>query len=310
MPPTKLLRLHNVGVSPEGILFQRGKMLPESFAFPHTRAGWKRRSVLKFILNNYLLRKRRRFERDAVWATDDWSGGYFHWLADVLPRLSTIRDQLPELVLLLPSAYRQMAFVRASLKPFTIGSVEYINESEALLCAKLLVSTHTAPSGCYNEELIRTVGSLLVDYYASEPRAGADERIYISRSQAPKRRIRNEADVIDVLQEFGFRIVRTEDLSFADQVSMAARARYIVSNHGAGLTNILFMNSGSSVLELRCADDRVNNCYFTLASALNLNYFYQNCEPHNPGEDAHTADLQVDVRALRVNLELMLGQRV
>ncbi|MGH9928638.1 MAG: glycosyltransferase family 61 protein [Pyrinomonadaceae bacterium] len=306
IPPTKLLRLQNVGASAEGVLFQGGKMLPESFAFPANRENWKRRSVLKFMLSNHLLRRRRRFDRISVWVTDDWSAGYFHWLADVLPRLLTVCERLKDSVLLLPPGYKQLEFVQASLKPFSIGNVEYIGASEALLCKQLLLPTQTAPSGHYNEELIREVRSLQVDCYANDVRARANDRIYISRSQAPKRRVSNEAEVIEVLRQFDFRIVQTEDLSFAEQVRMASRARYIVSNHGAGLTNILFMNPGSSVLELRCANDRVNNCYFTLASALSLNYFYQSCEPHNPGEDAHTADLQVEPSALRANLELML----
>jgi capsular polysaccharide biosynthesis protein len=106
---------------------------------------------------------------------------------------------------------------------------------------------------------------------------------------------------------FNFRVVRTEDHSFAEQVRIASRARYLISNHGAGLTNMLFMNHGANVLELRHTTDRINNCYFTLASALNLKYFYQSCEPQKPGEDAHTADLKVDARALRANLELMLA---
>jgi hypothetical protein len=76
-----------VGVSAEGVLFRKGKMLPESFALPANRENWKRRTVLKFILNNYLLRRRRQIERERIWVIDDWSLGYFHWLADVLPRL-------------------------------------------------------------------------------------------------------------------------------------------------------------------------------------------------------------------------------
>ena len=88
--------------------------------------------------------------------------------------------------------------------------------------------------------------------------------------------------MIEVLRAFNFRIVRTEDYSFAEQVRLAAGARYLVSNHGAGLTNILFMRPGSSVLELRHATDCINNCYFTLASALNLKYFYQTCQPKTP----------------------------
>lgn len=306
IPPTRLLKRYNVGVSAEGILFQRGKMLPESFAFPANRESWKRRSVLRFFLTNYLYRKRRRFERESVWVIDDWSAGYFHWLADVLPRLFTLRERLKDLVLILPHKYKELEFVQASLKPFIIGSVEYIHASEGLLCRKLIVPTQTAPSGHYNEELIREVGNLLAEFYASGRRESSGDRVYISRSLAPKRRVFEEEEVIEVLREFNFRIVRTEDHSFAEQVRIASQARYLVSNHGAGLTNILFMSPGTNVLELRHAGDRINNCYFTLASALNLNYFYQSCEPANRGEDPHTADLKVDARALRTNIELML----
>src|SRR6266540_2844011 len=230
IPQTKLLKLHNVGVSAEGILFQKGKMLPESFAFPANRENWKRRSVLKFILNNYLFRRRRRFERESAWVVDDWSQGYFHWLADVLPRLFTIRERLKDLVLLLPHKYKELEFVQASLKPFIIGSVEYIDPSEVLSCRKLIVPMQTAPSGHYNEELIREVRNLLVEFYATGPREMPDDRVYISRSLAPKRRISNEEEVIEVLRQFDFRVVRTEEHSFAEQVRIASRASYLVSN--------------------------------------------------------------------------------
>ncbi len=307
IPQTKLLKLHNVGVSAEGILFKRGKMLPESFAFPTNRDNWKRRSVLKFVLSNYLLRRRRRFEQESTWVIDDWSHGYFHWLADVLPRLFTIRERLKDLVLLLPHKYKELEFVQASLKPFIIGSVEYIDASEVLFCKKLIVPLRTAPSGHYNEELIREVRNLLVEFYATGPRDTSGDRVYISRSLAPKRRISNEEEVIEVLRQFNFCVLHAEDYSLAQQVRIASRASYLVSNHGAGLTNMLFMSPGTSVLELRHASDRINNCYFTLASALNLNYFYQSCEPEGRVEDPHTADLKVDSRALRANIESMLA---
>ena len=81
----------------------------------------------------------------------------------------------------------------------------------------------------------------------------------------------------------------------------------MISNHGGGLTNILFMKSGSSVLELRQSGDSHNNCYFSLASALYLKYYYQLCHSENPDEDAHTADLIVDCRRLRKNIEQILA---
>jgi hypothetical protein len=308
IPSTRLLKLRNVSVSAEGVLFQGGRMLPESFAFPHTRASWRRRSVVKFFLNNYFVRRRRRSEKASVWVTDDWSAGYFHWLADVLPRLFTLKDQLRDLVLLLPHQFKELKYVSASLEPFQVRGVEFISPDEVLVCENLMVPTQTAPSGHYNEELIQNVGRLLVEYYVNELREMPADRIYISRAFAPKRRIANEDEVMEVLRALKFRIIRTEDHSFAEQVRLAAGARYVVSNHGAGLTNMLFMSPGANVLELRHATDRINNCYFTMASALNLNYFYQSCEPANRDEDPHSADLKVDVEALRTNLDLMLNQ--
>lgn len=305
IPSTCLLKLQNVGVSAEGILFRGGEMLPESFAFPHTRASWKRRSVVKFFVNNYLRRRRRRFMQPAILATDDWSGGYFHWLGDVLPRLFTVKKELQRLTLLLPAAYKGLDYVSGSLAPFNIGAVEFIEPNEVLVVENLQVPTHTAPSGHYNDELIREVGSLLADFYAGAERPTPHGRIYISRSDAPKRKIVNEEEVIELLQSFDFQVVRTEAYSFAEQVRVAAQARYLISNHGAGLTNMLFMASGAGILELRHATDAINNCYFTLASALNLNYFYQSCQPEDAA-DPHTANLLVDIETLKKNIELML----
>jgi hypothetical protein len=307
IPPTRLLELHGVRASADGYLFRGTKFLPESFAFPFNRTNWKTRSVVKFLADNYLLSKRRRFAQSTAWIVDDWSSGYFHWLADALTRLYTIQDRIHELVLLLPHRYEALEFVRSSLEPFGVSHVEFIREGEVLLCDRLFVPTQTAPSGHHNEELISGVRDILVRAYGASGGTG-DERIYISRGRASKRRIVNEVAVMEILREFGFTVVYAEEHSFAEQVRIASAARYLVSNHGAGLTNMLFMGRGRSVLELRHKTDRINNCYFTLASALDLDFFYQPCEPASPHEDAHTADLVVDVKALREILHLMLNR--
>ncbi len=306
IPSTRLLELRDVWASADGFLFKGGRLLPESFAFPANRAQWKTRSVVKFLAGNYLLRRRRRLRRPAAWIIDDWSFGYFHWLADALSRLYTIRHLLGEMPLLLPRKYEGLEFVRSSLEAFGVREVEYIGEGEVVQCERLFVPTQTAPSGHYNEEVIRDIGEIVGAAYGDE--AADDGRIYISRARAPKRRIVNEDEIIGALGEFGFRVVYAEEHSFAEQVRMARAARFLVSNHGAGLTNMIFMRPGGRVLELRHHTDRINNCYFTLASALGLDFYYQPCEPERPGEDAHTANLLVKDSELRANLELMLGQ--
>ena len=299
IPSTRFLRFKDIRISPEGLLFKGTQILPESFAFPNHLDDWKRRSVVKFLAKNYILSWRLRLKREVLWITDYWSNGYFHWLTDALSRLYVVRDRLDDRWLMLPSGYENLEFVPSSLEAFGVKKCEVLGPYEVVACGRLFMPSHTAPSGHYNEEIIRGVRRVLLSAYGDSDQG---HKIYISRRNACKRRIINENEVIKSLSRFGFETIRTEDLSFAEQVQIFSRARCIVSNHGAGLTNMLFMPHNGSVLELRHQADRINNCYFTLASALNLKYFFQACRPTYDGPSPHTADLIVDVEELEKNL--------
>lgn len=303
IPACRLLKFENVLASPEGLLFRGTKIFRESFAFPNHLDDWRRRSLFKFFAKNYALRRRRRIESEALWITDYWSTGYFHWLADALTRLFVVHDRVHELLLILPGKYREFEFVESTLKAFGITNVDFIDRNEVLECRSLLLPSHTAPSGHFNAAAIRGVRNVLLEAYGS---TDGNERLYITRSRATKRRILNEDAITPILNEFGFQTICTEDLSFAEQVRVCSRARYLVSNHGAGLTNMLFMRDGGSVLELRHQSDCINNCYFTLASALDLNYHYQTCAAKIPIADPHEADLVVDPNELKRNLATLI----
>ena len=167
--------------------------------------------------------------------------------------------------------------------------------------------TRTAISGNYNENVIRGLRSLYADYYENACSDHSCNKVYISRGKAQIRKIANEEECAAILAEYDFKTIYFEDHTFEQQIAIALDAKYMVANHGGGLTNILFMKSGSSVLELRQNGDSHNNCYFSLASALNLKYHYQLCHSENPDEDAHTANLIVDCRRLRKNIEQILA---
>ena len=305
IPSTRLLKLADVLASSDGLLFKGTKILRESFAFPNHLDDWRSRSIFKFLVTNYAFRRRRRIE-EALWITDYWSTGHFHWLTDALTRLFVMRDRLNDLLLLLPASYEGRDIVTSSLNAFGVRKMDFIGRDEFVECRNLLMPSHTAPSGHFNQDAIRGVRNVLLSAYGSgEP---GEERLYITRSKAAKRRIVNEDEIAPIVAGFGFQTVFAEDISFEEQVRLCSRARYIVSNHGAGLTNILFMREGGSVLELRHQSDCINNCYFTLSSALDLNYFYQTCEPHNAA-DPHEAHLLVDPHRLEENLRLLTHEQ-
>lgn len=305
IPETRFLALDNVRISSSGMLFRGTHILPESFAFPSNINLWRRRSLLKFFATNYLQRRTRSIERDVLWITDDWSNGYFHWLTDALSRLYLMRGRLNDFLLLLPADYATREFVTSSLSCFGVAAFEFIAPEEVVRCRKLFMPGHTAPSGHYNHEIICGVRRVLLQALGDTTEKETGERVYLSRGRARKRRIDNEDEVIEVLRQLGFHIIYAEDLTFEQQVKLCSRTRYLVSNHGAGLTNMLFLRADAGVLELRHETDATNNCYFTLASALGLNYFYQTCQPVDD-QDPHSADLVVDLDKLKSNLSLLL----
>lgn len=238
-----------------------------------------------------------------IWFTDGWSYGYFHWILDALPRLFSLLERNTNLgkIVYLPAYYENIDFIAPSLEAFGIGDVRYLKPKKYYIFRKVVFQTHLAPTGNYHEETIRKMKSKLLKSIVSADHCGAHDRIYISRKKASRRRIINEEELVPVLKKYKFKIVCFEDYSWEEQVMMCSKSNTIIGLHGAGLTNMLFMPEGSSVLELRKRDDSHNNCYFSLASALNHDYYYQLCEADQ--EDILEADFSVDPVLLGSNIE-------
>ncbi|MGH8017485.1 MAG: glycosyltransferase family 61 protein [Opitutaceae bacterium] len=305
IPPSHLLDLENVNISPHGILFRNGRVRPETFAHEREAANWQSmKKRAKLLVAGGVHAPRNTIEEDAFWVTDSQSSEFFHWMADALPRLLTVKDRLPGATLLLPEAYAERAYIRESLASFDIGRIRFVDQMTR--CRRLLIPTSVGSSGNYNDELMQRLRAHLAAHFVKFDAPVEGGRFYISRARAPKRKLHNETEAVEVLEGHDFRPVCFEDHPFSEQLAIAMKARHFVSNHGAGLTNMLLMPAGGRVLELRKEDDAHNNCYFALAAALGLRYFYQLCPARVPDEDAFSADLIVNPAALDKTLRIML----
>lgn len=80
--------------------------------------------------------------------------------------------------------------------------------------------------------------------------SGPARRLLVSRSDAPARRIANEAELLSRLEPHGFEQVALTGMSFAAQQQLFASARTIVAGSGAGLTNLLWCRPGTRVIEI------------------------------------------------------------
>lgn len=270
----------------------RNLLITGELAFPGKykshRALSYHSSFVSFAINK-LVRKIGQskfavFPKKYLLITDDWSKSYFHWLMDCLPRLILFKDRGVDLTLLLPSYLREKPFVQESLAMLRNSNYRFLEKDSWYYVRGLFFPVHLAPTGNYNDEVTKKLRSAFAGNTAEAPVL----KIYISRSKAAHRKIANENEIQPLLERHGFKTVYCEEISFKEQVSLFNNTAILLANHGAGLTNMLFMQAGTTVIELRKSNDSHNNCYFSLASALDINYYYLQCEPVNATEDAYT----------------------
>jgi len=84
---------------------------------------------------------------------------------------------------------------------------------------------------------------------------GVGPRIYISRRDAQKRRINNEAELSKRLESVGFVKLCPGELPWPQQIAAFAHAEWIVGPHGGAFTNILFSPPGATLVELFPAEE-------------------------------------------------------
>lgn len=104
----------------------------------------------------------------------------------------------------------------------------------------------------------------------SEKSAGIESLgIYFSRQNSANRKLAQEPQLAEALEERGLRVVCMERLSPQQQIAVVRSASLIVAPHGAALTNVLFASACCRVVEL-LPEPRAH--YATLCQALDLPY--------------------------------------
>lgn len=297
---TVLLTLKNADILRDSIFTI--KNLKFYSLFSRVTTVKKKRLLKKFSL---YIRPFQKIDK-GIWIIDEFSAEYFHWFTDAIPRLITLEntDQTKQELLLdnykilLPESYKTRSYILDSLKVLNYD-VHYYPSNKRVRVKHLLCPSHTAPTGNYNSELIANIRNRFLVSQKTP-----NKNIYISREKAPRRKVANEKEVIGLLLQFNYEIHFFEDYNFEKQVEIMSQTKSLISLHGAGLTNMMFMQKGGQILELRNEGDDHNNCYFSLASALDHDYYYLTNNSDN--EDTYHANITVDINRLRNVLELTM----
>ncbi|NES67125.1 MAG: glycosyltransferase family 61 protein [Okeania sp. SIO2D1] len=249
-----------------------------------------------------------QLEGNVVFLSSRWgSRAYFHWILDVLPRFQLLRkvgfcwDDISYFVLHKPTA----TFSQEALKILDIPPEKIIDSSDIPhIQAEQLVVPSIIRGSRGQDWAIKFLKQIflkdLQDSHQSER-----ENIYISRNSASRRRIANEEEVVNLLKKYGFRRVFLESMSVMEQASLLYHAKNIVSPHGAGLTNIIFSQPGTKLIEI-FSPHYINSVYWEISNQCKLDYYYLIGEDFDNKDDKHhgAKDIFVDIDSLHSLLEI------
>jgi len=189
---------------------------------------------------------------------------YYHWTMECLPKLQWLEHRYcqgkksPKV--LVPS--NLSSWMEESLALLDIKNI-YRCDADIYTVEELLVPKSPPPSRA-DCQWIRKQMLARVD-----KREQTGKRIYISRENANRRRVKNRATVGNILADFGFQSYVLEEMSVKRQVDLFTQAEAIVGPHGAGLTNMIYAPD-PVVIEL--FGEQKKTSYYRLAKLLDFEY--------------------------------------
>lgn len=301
-----LYHYSNANVTPEGIVFSWLSLEKQFLIYP----DHKRIYNSLHVLSNRI--KRRRISLPAsekyLLCYDYWSNAIFHWMCDALPRLQAVKELAQDCVFILPEHY-QYPYILETLNAFKVKSIYKLPVNAYVHCPTLYVPKQITTSGEINPKNIIQLRQTLMDYFMPlfKNNSHQSTNIYVSRSAAKYRKVLNEDEVVKLIKKYDFEVIHFEKLSVTEQIEIAYHSKNMISLHGANLTNVIFMQPESNVLEFRKKNDTENNYYYSLADSVGCNYYYLNCE-YVDTKPGNFFDLTVDIEELEIILRKMMDK--
>lgn len=201
---------------------------------------------------------------------------YYHWMADLLPRLKLLElaeIKLEEIDFFVVNSCH-LPFQRKTLNLLGIPTHKIIQNSKIphIKAPNLVVPSLPGDVGLMSPWTCQFLRESFLNKAVS-PELKTPDRIYISRRHASYRRLLNEEEIIARLSPYGFVPIVLESLSFLEQVALFANAKAIIAPHGAGLTNTVFCNPGTQLIEI-FSIDMVSVNYWVVSNIMGLEYSY------------------------------------
>ena len=192
-----------------------------------------------FAFGKPRIKQARRFRGTVAALTIEHRSNYFHYLCDAVSRLQLVENlrHRPDFIYIQGNHKYQ----RQILSRLGYGPEQIIDSSRHsfIQADELIVPSYVSNFSFLTVNSISFLRSRLKKNPSANP-VSRGRILYISRKDTPRRKIVNEAKVLESLARFRVEPVVLSHLSFDQQIELFEGADAVITVTGAGLANLIF----------------------------------------------------------------------
>lgn len=243
-----------------------------SFHFKHTfYASHTFSKKIKVTAKNLFFVKRGSIKFDSgIWIVDSKSENFGHWIIDAMCRLMLVPESYKKYPVILPFRFN----IKWILEMLNFLEINFLllEKNNKYKIKELILTSQAHPSGNYNPELVKKLRSKFLNN-VNLSKTKKTRRVWAYREHI-SRQIGNFDEIRLILKKYQFEIIKTEKLSILEKIKLFNDTKILAGTHSSGLINMIFMKENSILFEVRDFKDSHKNSMFSLASALDIHYFY------------------------------------
>ncbi len=242
-------------------------------------APWMSREGDSLWINDKALEKAPYYEHSCLLFYNGNLHNYYHWMVEGLLCLDILWRALgndSNLRMVLPKSVDINALIqhRESLQALGFCGYKITEAAENLIRVKEAIWVESDLIQHMPAVYLKDFQQRIAAMYAhlQTPR---NRRLLLAR-KGPTRKIHNMEQVDLFLSRYGFETVYLDGMSSRDQILLFQGAEFIIGSHGAGLSNLLFCEAGTKVIELSPVSE-FRPFFWMISDKLNLVYGLQFC---------------------------------
>lgn len=231
----------------------------------------------ELVLSSNKLPPAYKIDGTVAFLSVQWGEAFYHWMYDVLPGIHLIQKSgidLESIDYFVFNSYR-FPYQKQTLQKLGIPESKIIESryQPYIQAQKVIVP---APNFFHNSTATSPwICKFLKQQFVSQDfqEISTNRRIYISREEANYRHLVNQDELLKHLEPLNFESVVLESLTISEQAELMASASVVLAPHGAGLSNLVFCQHGTKVIEL-FAPTHIPPCYRIISNICELEHYY------------------------------------